>query len=56
VAAVVRLAAIDEVADENGVVRDKVNGLGAVSLDAGAMVSIATGTSTRFGAEMVARS
>lgn len=52
-AAVVRLAAIDEVVDEDGVVRDKVNGLGTVSLDAGAMVSIATGTSTRFGAEMV---
>ncbi|MGA8047934.1 MAG: HNH endonuclease signature motif containing protein [Dermatophilaceae bacterium] len=52
-AAVVRLAAIDEVVDEDGVVRDKVNGLGTVSLDAAAMVSIATGTSTRFGAELV---
>jgi hypothetical protein len=52
-AAVVRLASIDEVVDEDGVVRDQVNGLGTVSLDAAAMVSIATGTSTRFGAELV---
>ena len=52
-AAVVRLASIDETVDEDGVVRDRVNGLGTVSLDAAAMVSVATGTSTRFGAELV---
>jgi hypothetical protein len=52
-AAVVRLAAVDESVDEDGVIRERVNGLGTVSLDAGAMVATATGTSTRFGGELV---
>lgn len=52
-AAIVRLAAIDETVDEDGVIRDEVNGLGTAGIDAGAMVSTATGTSTRFGEEMV---
>jgi len=52
-AAIVRLAAIDETVDEDGVIRDKVNGLGAAGIDAGAMVSTATGTSTKFGEELV---
>src|SRR5690606_20870755 len=54
-AAVVRLAAIDEVVTEDGVVGEKVNGLGTVCVDAGAMVSTATGTSARFGDELVAQ-
>lgn len=52
-AAIVRLAAIDKAVTEDGVVGEQVNGLGTVCLDAGAMVSTATGTSARFGEEMV---
>lgn len=52
-AAIVRLAAIEEVVTEDGVIGDQVNGLGTVCLDAGAMVATATGTSTRFAQEMV---
>src|SRR5690606_8659599 len=40
---------------EDGVVGEKVNGLGTVCVDAGAMVSTATGTSARFGDELVAQ-
>lgn len=52
-AAIVRLAAIEEVVTQDGVIGEQVNGLGTVSLDAGAMVSTATGTSTRFGEDLV---
>ena len=52
-AAIVRLAAIDEVVTEDGVIGEQVNGLGSVSLDAGAMVATATGTTTRFGEQLV---
>ncbi|MFN2320674.1 MAG: HNH endonuclease signature motif containing protein [Dermatophilaceae bacterium] len=52
-AAIVRLAAIDETVTEDGVVGEQVNGLGTVCLDAGAMVSTATGTSARFGENLV---
>lgn len=52
-AAIVRLAAIDEVVTDDGVIDERVNGLGTICLDAGAMVSTATGTSARFGQEMV---
>ncbi|MFN2320464.1 MAG: HNH endonuclease signature motif containing protein, partial [Dermatophilaceae bacterium] len=47
------LAAVEEVVTEDGVVGEQVNGLGAVCLDAGAMVATATGTSSRFGEELV---
>ncbi|HHU09296.1 MAG TPA: hypothetical protein GXZ60_04680, partial [Intrasporangiaceae bacterium] len=52
-AAIVRLAALDEVVTEDGVIGVQVNGLGSVCVDAGAMVSTATGTSARFGEELV---
>lgn len=52
-AAVVRLAAIEEIVTEDGVIGEQVNGLGTVCVDAAAMVSTATGVTTRFGQELV---
>ena len=51
--AIVRLAAIDEDVDEDGVVVEKVNGLGTVCLDAGSIVAVATNTTTTFAEELV---
>ena len=52
-AAVVRLAAIEEVVTDDGVVGEQVNGLGTVCVDAAAMVATAAGVSTRFGQDLV---
>jgi hypothetical protein len=52
-AAMVRLAAIDEVVDDDGVVSEQVNGLGTVCVDAGSMVATATGCSPGFAEDLV---
>ncbi|KAB7741855.1 hypothetical protein GA707_16705 [Nostocoides sp. F2B08] len=54
-AAMVRLAAIDEVVDDDGVVSEQVNGLGTVCVDAGSMVAAATGCSPGFAEELVSQ-
>ena len=51
--ALVRLAAIDEVVNEDGVIVEQVNGLGTVSLDAAAMAATAQGVTTRFAQDQV---
>lgn len=52
-AALVRLAAIEEVVTEDGVIGEQVNGLGTVSLDAAAMAATATGVTTRFAHDQI---
>ena len=52
-AAIVRLAAIDEHVDDDGVVTEQVNGLGTVCVDADAMVAAAAGCTTAFAQELV---
>ncbi|MDO5503860.1 MAG: hypothetical protein Q4G67_11865, partial [Actinomycetia bacterium] len=49
----VRLAAIEEVVTEDGVIGEQVNGLGTVSLDAAAMAATAQGVTTRFAQDQV---
>ncbi|MDO5503814.1 MAG: HNH endonuclease signature motif containing protein [Actinomycetia bacterium] len=51
--ALVKLAAIEEVVTEDGVVGEQVNGIGAVSVDAAAMAATAQGVTPRFAQDQI---